>query len=118
MSTALFILLHIRQTYSASELDSINFSESIWLWRYVQVLAALGESAFRELTQYFDWIPTRELPEWLTPYLNVSVGAFVLVYFLLSVYNDRTSKQEIRRNDVCLRFRLLSLIANHHRFCS
>lgn len=38
----------------------------------IQVLFALGEIPFRELTIYFDQIPYNELPEWVKSRLNVS----------------------------------------------
>lgn len=41
-----------------------------WLARITQALAALGETAFRELTLYFEHIPYDQLPEWLIPHLS------------------------------------------------
>lgn len=41
-----------------------------WLARVIQALSALGETAFRELTCYFQHIPYEELPEWLIPRLS------------------------------------------------
>lgn len=41
------------------------------LKRFIQVLSALGDTAFRELTIYFESIPYDDLPEWILPYLNV-----------------------------------------------
>lgn len=41
-----------------------------WLARTTQALAALGETAFRELTIYFEHIPYEQLPEWLIPHFS------------------------------------------------
>lgn len=41
------------------------------LQRYIQILSALGDTAFRELTIYFEHIPFDDLPEWILPHLNV-----------------------------------------------
>lgn len=41
-----------------------------WLARITQALAALGETAFRELSLYFEHIPHDQLPEWLIPHLS------------------------------------------------
>lgn len=41
-----------------------------WLRRIIQALAALGETAFRELTLYFEYIPYEQFPEWLISYIN------------------------------------------------
>lgn len=41
-----------------------------WLRRIIQALSALGETAFRELTLYFEYIPYEQYPEWLIPYLS------------------------------------------------
>lgn len=47
-----------------------------WLARIIQALTALGETAFRELTTYFEYIPYNQLPEWLIP--NFSYGAIYI----------------------------------------
>lgn len=55
--------------------DSFSFScfiEFKWLSRCAQVLISLGDAAFRELTQYFEYTPTYNFPEWLQPLFNVS----------------------------------------------
>lgn len=39
----------------------------------MQLFLVLGEVTFRELTQYFDWIPLGLETESLKPYLNVSI---------------------------------------------
>lgn len=41
-----------------------------WLARITQALTALGETAFRELTLYFEYIPYEQIPEWLIPYFS------------------------------------------------
>lgn len=41
-----------------------------WLARITQALAAIGETAFRELTLYFEHIPYDQLPEWLIPHFS------------------------------------------------
>lgn len=41
-----------------------------WLARITQALSALGETAFRELTIYFEYIPYERIPEWLIPYFS------------------------------------------------
>ncbi|XP_055316588.1 uncharacterized protein LOC129576090 [Sitodiplosis mosellana] len=41
-----------------------------WLARITQALTALGETAFRELTLYFEHIPYDQMPEWLIPHLS------------------------------------------------
>lgn len=41
-----------------------------WLARITQALTALGETAFRELTPYFEHIPYEQLPEWIIPHFS------------------------------------------------
>lgn len=52
--------------------DRTNWSKDDfkWLRRIIQALAALGETAFRELTMYFEHIPYEQFPEWLIAHFN------------------------------------------------
>lgn len=48
------------------------FADYAWLVRAIRVLWALGDTAFREITVYFEKIDTTIAPEWMHCHLNVS----------------------------------------------
>lgn len=50
--------------------NSWTSHEFRWLRRIIQALTYLGETAFRELSLYFEQIPEDEFPEWIIPYLS------------------------------------------------
>lgn len=65
-----YLLAKRLEIFFFDERDRWTTNEFKWLARITQALAALGETAFRELTIYFEHIPYEQLPEWVIPHFS------------------------------------------------